>query len=104
MTPLLKHTMTDDGTWIVVPFLLTRTPAGLSDARADKLAEEYRALVRLAWTQHKIAWQNRRWATECEAAADLEGYRKHRKEANKLWRDAHWHLRRARDRKDLIDG
>lgn len=33
MTLLPKSTMDGDGQWIVVPYLLTRTPAGLSDAR-----------------------------------------------------------------------
>ncbi len=71
----------------------------VSRAQAVRQTER-RALLRLAIKQRRLAWQYRKWAAEDEAAGKLDGYRKNLTEAERLIRDARWHLNFARNRTD----
>lgn len=67
-------------------------------SRAQALRKANRAaFLRLAINQRRRYWQYRRWALEDEAAGNLEGYRKHMAEANRLRESAHWHINHARE-------
>jgi len=54
------------------------------------------ALASLAWTQRRLAWQYRKWAAEDEARGALASYRKNSAEAERLLREARWHIDYAR--------
>ena len=54
------------------------------------------ALVSLAMQQRRQAHQYRAWAIESEIAGNIEHFRKWRALASQYWRDAKWHLKRAR--------
>lgn len=69
----------------------------VADRRSQLMSAERKAFVRLALKQRRLFWQYRRWAAEDEAAGNLPSYRKHMAEADRLRRDAHWHLDRAKE-------
>ncbi len=71
----------------------------ISRAQAVRQTER-RALLRLAIKQRRLSWQYRRWAAEDEAAGKQDDYRKHLAEAERLIRDARWHIQFARNRTD----
>ncbi|MGV8950119.1 MAG: hypothetical protein ACOH2M_03375 [Cypionkella sp.] len=54
------------------------------------------ALISLALTQRRLSHGYRQWAREDERAGRLASYRTNIAEANRLVRDARWHLQRAR--------
>lgn len=56
------------------------------------------AFLSLSRTQRRLAHQYRRWALEDAAAGNLDRYRKNRAEAERLWKSAKFHLRRACER------
>lgn len=69
----------------------------ISARRSQVLTAERRAFLRLAVQQRRLYWQYRRWALEDEAAGNLAAYCKHLKEAERLRRDAHWHINCAKE-------
>ena len=66
-------------------------------AEARKQAE-IRDFVSLSQTQRRHAHEYRRWALEAEREGKLERYRRYRAECNRLWRNALWNLRFAKQR------
>lgn len=54
------------------------------------------ALLSLARTQRRLSHQYRTWAREDERAGKLDAYRRDTAEADRLRKDARWHLQRAR--------
>lgn len=72
----------------------------IAQRRAQVMSDERRAFLRLAVQQRRLYWKYRKWALEDEAAGNLAAYRKHLKEAERLRRDAHWHLDRAKEAYD----
>lgn len=69
----------------------------IADRRSQTMSAERKAFVRLALQQRRLYWRYRNWAAEDEAAGNLASYRKHSAEADRLRRDAHWHLNRAKE-------
>jgi hypothetical protein len=61
------------------------------------MSAERQALIRLANTQRHLSWKYRSWALEDQAAGKLDSYRKNIREAERLRRDARWHLDYARN-------
>lgn len=57
----------------------------------------FEALFSLSQTQRRLAHQNKREALKYEADGNHRLYLECKDEANRLWRDARWHLRKARD-------
>lgn len=55
----------------------------------------FEALFSLSQTQRRLAHQNKREAMRWEAEGNHAFYEACRKEANRLWQDAKWHLQRA---------
>lgn len=72
----------------ISPIVSSRTAARI---------KERGAYLRLAIRQRRLYWQYRRWAAEAEAAGNIEGYRKHMAEANRLRTDARWHIDHAKE-------
>lgn len=56
------------------------------------------ALLSLVRTLRRNAHGYKRWAMEAEHAGRLDQSRKYRKESDRCWRDAWWHLHFARSR------
>ena len=69
----------------------------IAQRRSAVLTAERRAFLRLVTQQRRLSWQYRRWALEDAEAGNITAYRKHLAEAERLRRDAHWHLDRARE-------
>ncbi|MDE2105685.1 MAG: hypothetical protein KGL39_51130 [Patescibacteria group bacterium] len=58
------------------------------------------ALFSLAMMQRRLAHQAKRDAIEAERAGRLDRYLESRKECNRLWHDAKWHLAHVRQEYD----
>ena len=63
------------------------------------------AMLSLALTQRRLSHQYRAFALEDERAGNLDAHRRNKSEADRLARDARWHLQRARmlDAKPVIE-
>lgn len=61
-------------------------------------AEERAAFIRLALTQRRESWRYRNWAITARAAGNQVDFQIYAAEARRLWRDAKWHIERARER------
>lgn len=60
---------------------------------------EATALLSLSRTQRRLAREYKKWALEDEAAGRLERYRKYRREAERLWREAAIHFQHYQERR-----
>jgi hypothetical protein len=72
----------------------------IAERRAQLMTAERRAFLRLALQQRRLSWAYLRFALEDEKAGKLDSYRKNKQEAQRLRRDAHWHLDRAKETHD----
>jgi hypothetical protein len=55
------------------------------------------AYLSLSQAQRRLSHRYRGWAAEAEKAGDLADYANCMLRAKRLWREAKWHLERARD-------
>lgn len=62
---------------------------------SQRYPDLWRDFLRLARTQRRLAHEYRRWALEAEREGNIDRYRRYRKEANRLWESAKFHLGRA---------
>lgn len=83
---------------------LDTVAAPMTSGMRTKLNNDYRAFAKLALTERRLSWVSRHRALECEQDADLDGYRRWKADAKKLWRDARYHLGVAQDRKAALNG
>jgi hypothetical protein len=58
--------------------------------------EQRNAFLSLSLTQRRLAHEYKRWAIQDEAEGFAELYRRHKAEANRLWKSAKWNLQAAR--------
>jgi hypothetical protein len=58
--------------------------------------ETYIALFSLSQTQRRLAHETRREALKWEAAGNYQNFASCMLEGRRLWRDAKWHLERAK--------
>lgn len=54
-------------------------------------------LLSLSQAQRRLAHENKREAMEWERAGELARYRQCRKDSDRLWREAKWHLSWAKE-------
>lgn len=54
------------------------------------------ALVSLSRTQRRLAHEAKRQAMKAETEGNLDWYRRFRRDSERLWKEARWHLNRAR--------
>ena len=63
----------------------------------------FEALFSLSQSQRRLSHENNREALKYEADGNLRLYRECRDAAKQFWRDAKWHLRKARDYRGNIN-